>query len=174
MLLPVVPSGTGGWVIISPTGEILTVIGCGWEHCIIRYNVTRARIGRGQDSHKRRDLDLVRRLPSSSYGSFALCCLHRRPGAETGRGSACMETQQQAMRRPTLQPTRSVPLAWSQVAQRLALFSLSASWYPHVDRSRYDITMTKHCAANQGRYFCHEYGGGANTMVRNLTVISSK
>lgn len=119
------PSGNGGWVIVSPSIGTLTVIAGGWEHCIIRYIVTRARIGRGQDLHKRRDLDLVRWCLFSGYVPWLCVASIDHSACERGKS---LGTQQQAMRRPHLQREASLDMVSVSSTPHITLFlSLSVS-----------------------------------------------
>lgn len=170
MLLPVAPSGTGGCVIISPTREILTVITCGWKHCIIRYNVTRARIGRGQDSHKRRDLDLVRWLPSSSY--VPLLCVASIDDAGLKPGESLQ------VRRRNNKPCAGQVF---NAKRALIISMVSGSLTPHVTFSQLlDIHTTTELATKSRRPSTVPLAmddisvtNVVEELIRNLTVISS-
>lgn len=111
MLLPVVPSETGGWVI-SPLQTNPHSYYVWLEHCIIRYIVTRARIGAGPRFTQARGSGPCKMVPFLDLCS--LCSLCRVPCLSTTRrwiqGRAAGMVRQQAMPRPDLQ-RRGSPLS---------------------------------------------------------------
>lgn len=160
MLLPVAPSGNGGWVVIiahnrTPHSH------CGWLGAI--YNTTHyhaspnwvgPRFTQAEGSGPRQT------VPFLGLCSLAVCCLHRRlwlgPGQYLG-------TQQQALRRPLLQRDDVFDHGLSQPGASHYFVSQLVSFHSPADRSRYDVMTPRHCAASHGRHLCHECGGGSST-----------